>query len=677
MSIKLGNAEVNAISIIEPYSSADIGGESFSVASEEPVWSRPQDWLDMPTYNSGDNKIAMLMMVESGVENKKIAIQLRGDSGLHTTIDWGDGSTSLAYGSPGLADHYSHDISYSNLPQYSEIEFNGGIARQALIQLHNASGMDYFGISSMGGRDPSKDSFYINGQSNNIVDIYIKAPSFGIFDNGGGGSRFLERVIADCDELRVPNGFFRGLSNMKVAYIPSGSTTGKTNLSLMFDNCHRLQQIPFFDTSSATSLQETFGRCRSIKEIPDIDTSSCTNFLIFAYECYSLEKFPDLDYSNATTLSHAFMHTNIKYVPHGVSWPTGLYDAFNMFNSCKELLYLPTDVNLSGATTLYNSFINCSKLKKAPPIYAPNATSMRNAFTSCKSLKTLHLEDISSVTDMYYAIQNCSELREVTGNNLPTGVTNFFALFLENHNLIKAPSFYTGNATDVRYMYNNCQVLEEAQDIDMSSASDLLNIYTNCKKIKHVNFLNINNKINDAGGAFANCHSLTSMPSGLFQDYNSCPSKTNSMFQNCNIREAKNINLAGCTNTSNYSPFYNDVDFRVFENIQFGSGTYFYGLLFANQYITTIPDWDVSGVKSLNNAFYGCVSLNWSDLKNTECSISYFNCLLGSGAIENIFNNLASGVTGQTITISQNYGVSELHPDTIAIATSKGWTVTT
>jgi len=677
MSIKLGNAEINAISIIEPYSSADIGGESFSTASEEPVWSRPQDWLDMPTYSGGDDKIAMLMMIESGVENKKIAMQLRGDSGLHTTIDWGDGSTSLAYGSPGSADFYYHDISYSNLPQSSEIEFNGGIARQALIELHNASGMDYFNIGPMAGSDPTKDNFYNNSQSNNIVDIYIKAPSFGTFANGGGSSRFLERVIADCDELRVPNAFFNSLTNIKVAYIPSGSTTGKTNFAQMFNHCHRLQQLPFFDTSSATSLSETFARCQSVKEIPEIDTSNCTNFLIFAYECFSLEKFPNLDYSNATSLSHAFMNTKIKYVPHGVSWPTGLYDAYNMFNGCSDLEYLPTDVNLSGATTLRNSFKGCLKLKKAPSIYAPNATNMSNTFDSCKSLKTLHLEDISSVSNMYYTMYNCSELREVTGDILPTGVTNFFALFHEDYNLIKAPSFYTGNATDIRYMYNNCQVLEEAQDIDMSSASDLYNTYNNCRKIKHVKFLNINNKINDARNAFSNCRSLTSIPSGLFQDYNSCPSRTNSMFSNCNIREAKNINLAGCTNTSNYSPFYNDVDFRVFENIQFGSGTYFYGLVFGNPYLTTVPDWDASGVKSFNNAFYNCVSLNWSDLKNTECSISYYNCLLGSGALENIFNNLASGVVGQSIDIRQNYGASELHPDTIAIATSKGWTVTT
>ena len=99
--------------------------------------------------------------------------------------------------------------------------------------------------------------------------------------------------------------------------------------------------------------------------------------------------------------------------------------------------------------------------------------------------------------------------------------------------------------------------------------------------------------------------------------------------------------------------------------------------MYGNKYISTIPDWDVSGVRNLDLAFYSCSSLEWSDLKNTECSISYYDCLLGSGALENIFNNLASGVTSKTVNVAHNYGASQLHADTIAIATNKGWTVTT
>ena len=41
-----------------------------------------------------------------------------------------------------------------------------------------------------------------------------------------------------------------------------------------------------------------------------------------------------------------------------------------------------------------------------------------------------------------------------------------------------------------------------------------------------------------------------------------------------------------------------------------------------------------------------------------------------------IFNNLET-VSSATIDIRQNHGTSELHPDTIAIATGKGWTVST
>ena len=75
--------------------------------------------------------------------------------------------------------------------------------------------------------------------------------------------------------------------------------------------------------------------------------------------------------------------------------------------------------------------------------------------------------------------------------------------------------------------------------------------------------------------------------------------------------------------------------------------------------------------------FYQCRSLQWCGLTNIPTSISFYDNFLGSGALTHIFNNLVSGVTGQTIDIRNNYGTAELHSDTIAIAENKGWTVTT
>ncbi len=48
-----------------------------------------------------------------------------------------------------------------------------------------------------------------------------------------------------------------------------------------------------------------------------------------------------------------------------------------------------------------------------------------------------------------------------------------------------------------------------------------------------------------------------------------------------------------------------------------------------------------------------------------------------SGEIYKLVDGLASGVSGKTIDLREAPQAYILHPDTISIATSKGWTVTT
>jgi hypothetical protein len=227
-------------------------------------------------------------------------------------------------------------------------------------------------------------------------------------------------------------------------------------------------------------------------------------------------------------------------------------------------------------------------------------------------------------------------------------------------------------------MYGYCNDLEEAQTIDLSSSNgNIRYIFADCFKIKDARFININNKLTDATYAFRGCYSLQSIPSGLFEDYNSAPSLTNNMFQRCNFSHIRDISLSGCIGTDR-SPFYTENEnIKSFGNIEFGSGAYLDYFMLNQKYITYIPDWDISNVVNMNNGFYGCSSLSWSDIQGARVNIGYYACNLGSGALENIFNNLGDGVTGKSIDIRNNPGTSQLHPDTIAIATSKGWTVTT
>jgi hypothetical protein len=70
--------------------------------------------------------------------------------------------------------------------------------------------------------------------------------------------------------------------------------------------------------------------------------------------------------------------------------------------------------------------------------------------------------------------------------------------------------------------------------------------------------------------------------------------------------------------------------------------------------------------------FGTCNSL--ARIEASDFSFTFFlgNCKLSAAALDEIYTNLPSA-TGQTITVSGNYGITGDDP---TIATAKGWTVT-
>jgi len=83
---------------------------------------------------------------------------------------------------------------------------------------------------------------------------------------------------------------------------------------------------------------------------------------------------------------------------------------------------------------------------------------------------------------------------------------------------------------------------------------------------------------------------------------------------------------------------------------------------------------DCSSVTNLDAFVNGCHALARCKITGVKVTHSYADCSLPATAIDVIFTNLASGVTGQTITVTGNPGAATCTP---SIATAKGWTVAT
>ena len=183
----------------------------------------------------------------------------------------------------------------------------------------------------------------------------------------------------------------------------------------------------------------------------------------------------------------------------------------------------------------------------------------------------------------------------------------------------------------------------------------------------------------------ANLRDIGSVTSLAYMFYN-CPvfqkleigdtSSVTSIFKMFNIAPALSVvpemDLSGCTSIQ--SAFENCGIHYFPSTITFG--TVNFTAAFRSIYtLQEIPAWDLSGVTNFNAAFTNCTSLSRCRATGIAKTISFANCSLGSTALDEIYTNLAdlTGLTGQTITVTGNYGTSGDDP---TIATAKNWTVT-
>ena len=83
-----------------------------------------------------------------------------------------------------------------------------------------------------------------------------------------------------------------------------------------------------------------------------------------------------------------------------------------------------------------------------------------------------------------------------------------------------------------------------------------------------------------------------------------------------------------------------------------------------------------ANVTVTTGAFYNCFSLRKLRLPTIGVSFTIAGCNMQRAELVDLFNDLKTGVVGQTITVTNNPGVADLTAADILIATAKGWTVT-
>jgi hypothetical protein len=147
--------------------------------------------------------------------------------------------------------------------------------------------------------------------------------------------------------------------------------------------------------------------------------------------------------------------------------------------------------------------------------------------------------------------------------------------------------------------------------------------------------------------------------------------------QSCtNLEEVGNFTCTQVTTISNM--FSGCVSLRKLGLINIGTGGSCTGVnVFSNcTQIREIRFVDVSKLSSATGMFTICDNLTILRMPNMSISFSIINCNLQRQNLIDLFNDLATVVTPQTITITGNPGVPDLTVADENIAVNKGWIVT-
>lgn len=592
---------------------------------DDAAWTRPADWLTMPTVSPTEQKVVILFAIK---ENHHNYITLRYQS--HYTVDWGDGTTPQNYNSNAVAE-YSYD--------FTNTVFNGTVTsegyKQAIITITPQAGQNLTYVTGNVGHsaNPTIDSF-------SFLEIIASLPNATVLQFGGA-------YYPECKKLTLLSALTSTTVNMSnfasnffaLEDVSVPSTIRPNNLQNAFNQCYMLKEAPAMDTSSCTTFYGTFNTCRSLRAGPDWDTSAGTNFYAMFYYCINLETVPFYDTTNNTSFYRTFFYCE-KLRTHHAFNTSNVTTTREMYYYNYELVEAPM-MDTSNVTLTYGMFGGCHNLRKVPLYDLSSVTNAYNMFGGCVNLQTLPKFNLSNCTMFNYFVSGCYNLSSFPEIDF-SSATDMVRTFSHTFSLQTLPNLNTSNVTT----FDNCFTSSKIERItlDMTSATNASHMFYSCQNLREVNI---------TGGTTA----LTS---------------AYRMFRSCNqLKEVPALNFANVTNMREFVYGCQEIESIGVYNVS-SNVTDAYRIVYANGgLLEEIPDWNLSGATILDLAFAYNYSLRRIRATGMAVSFQVIDCNLSDTALEEIFTNCAT-VSSGTITITNTPGAATCNR---TIATNKGWTV--
>lgn len=330
--------------------------------------------------------------------------------------------------------------------------------------------------------------------------------------------------------------------------------------------------------------------------------------------------------------------------------------------------WLDLQINAVNLTVLKVSYSAVqAKMLEALNIRRHALTNINDMCTNCYALRAINNFGTQSITTATNAFNACRSMVEYPPFDW-SALVSMGSMFINNFSLKKITTTNFPNVTDAQNTYQNCYSIEEIPRMSFPKLTQAMLMFAymyGLKRVKPLYFLVLGN----CSRMFEGDYALEEV--ALF--YTGSASNVSSLFYSCaTLRRIPAFDFHSATAaTGVLEGCHSLVDAPVFT---FGAAASVTNLVAYTQSLKEIPAWDLSTATTVGTLAIGAVSLARSRVTGVKVTHSYASLNLSAAALNEIFTNLASGVTGQTITVTGNPGAATCTP---SIATAKGWTVVT
>lgn len=311
----------------------------------------------------------------------------------------------------------------------------------------------------------------------------------------------------------------------------------------------------------------------------------------------------------------------------------------SMFYYWKSLVSV-LHFSIPNATYLSSMFRYCYSLKAIPVIEAPNAESLSSMFAYCYSIEGIPDLDFPKVTSVGNCFSYCYNLKR--GPYIPLSkVKSLDSMFSYCDSLRSIPEYELSEATSAYLMFQNCSSLKSVR-LNAPMLTRFESTFDNCRNLESA--VIIGPSVTNASRAFNNCVNLRSFTIDI-------PNVTNmdGTLQSCGHD--------GTLDLTNVNPTVLTLPYSCF---------------------TVIKGVPISALGT--NAFYDCKNLGYLTFRGSYSggTINLESTALNKWGIIALFNSLPTVTATSTLKFKSSYQqINALSEDEKAIATSKGWTITT